>query len=322
MFDFCEKTKKESYRDLYIDRYGYVYPSCRTYEDTVIGNLADEDIYQKVMEARRELDTIQDVHERCQTEFDLVTVEFSSFCRASCIYCFQNNAAPVVRYPFYEQLMDFLSKIRMRELFTAGGEILDQPDTMAFLEQYRATFPDQWIHLKTNGCSDKVDFVTRIFNSVMVSVNGFSQASYQTLMHLEDMETMKAFCKEVSESGKTDLLVKLLVSPLDIHEMADFFNWGVSLSPKSIIYQAAYEYSYGANGQCSRRRTFLEDLKGGFWEEVIRRSNRRLEKSIRHYQADHADQKTVFFADKEVTDFLNFNPFLKDFFSTSGTYSL
>ena len=76
-------------------------------------------------------------------------------------------------------------------------------------------------------------------DSIMVSFNGFSNATYSTIMGL-DIELTKEFCKHIKQCGKINLGLKLLNSPLTIAETPEFLNWALSLDAKCICIQLAY----------------------------------------------------------------------------------
>lgn len=298
---------------LYIDRYGNIYPDCKTYCSSIIGHISDENIVDSV------LGKIFSAGEK--RIFNMVTVEFSSACHAKCFYCFQEDGKRGERYLYFGQLMDFLLKINTYWLFFSGGEILDQPDAMGFISDYRKRCPHTWIHLKTNGNADLkyVDFVGNCCNSAMISFNGFSEASCRTLMDVDIRKTIN-FCENIKENTQTNLGVKFLNSPICVAEAPNFMDWALKLNAKAIAIQTVYQYSFDAKGSSSREKNVFEGLHSEYWDNIIQRTSRNIEYVIRSYK-DKINQDTRYLsADKMTMKILQFDSEIQKMFRTDGVY--
>lgn len=298
---------------LYIDRYGYIYPDCKTYKTPIIGHLEDPEIINKVIRC------VFGTEEK--PVFNMITVEVSSLCHAKCFYCFQEDGKRGECYRYYDSLMDFLDRLDTYWLFFSGGEILDQKDAMDFMIRYRQRHPDVWVHLKTNGnaSADRVDFVSSCCSSAMVSFNGFTASSCRTLMDV-DLEKTIRFCEEVKQRQTTNLCVKFLNSPVCISELPDFLEWAIQTRAKAIAIQTVYHYSFDAAGKSSRGEHAFSGLDSPYWQQVYGRVAVRIEKVLAKY-ADVLNQDTCNLAsDKELFRLLPLSEQTRALFRTDGVY--
>ncbi len=298
---------------LYIDRYGNVFPDCKTYQSNILGHVSENDVAEKIINVMFSENEIP--------IFNMITVEVSSLCHAKCFYCFQEDGKRGEKYLYFQHLMNLLGKLQTYWLFFSGGEILDQPDAMEFIREYRDKYPDTWIHLKTNGNAgmDKVQFVGECCNSVMVSFNGFTQSSCQTLMQVELDKTIR-FCESILQNTTTNLGVKFLNSPICIGELPDFLNWALEINAKAIAIQTVYQYSFTQEGKSNREEHVFHDLSGEYWKAVYERVGKRIEGILYTYK-DILNQNTRNLAcDKKVLEILGFSEELSTLFRTDGVY--
>lgn len=296
---------------LYIDRNGYVYPDCKTYKSPIIGRIDDDDIINKINKI---------VFQGNDDIFNMITVELSSACNASCLYCFQNDGRRGKRYEFYDDLKEILPKLKTYWLFFSGGEILYQEDAMNFIREYRQIAPKYtWFHLKTNGNASKkgAEFVEECFDSIMVSFNGFSDATCQNLMRVDISETL-SFCDMVK--NKTNLCVKFLASPICICEIGKFVDWAVNINAKCIAFQTVYNYSFDINSKCSREEHVFQQLHGTYWDEVLKRSGDYLTYIIEKNKEKFNKETRYLAADKTILDVLMLDENIKKLFRTDGVY--
>lgn len=315
----CEKSFADEGTYLYIDRHGNVYPSCRTYIDPIICTVDDKealfiinkyfDLYNKAR--GKNVETLQ---------FDLITVELSNICHASCIYCFQNSGEPFEKYNYYDELLKVLLGLKSNKVFFAGGEILDQKESINFIRKYRAN-TDSWLHLKTNGhFNENMAYVVKeCFDSIMVSFNGFSETSYKTIMGINDIEITKRFCAELKRLG-VNLCLKFLCSPIDLQDIPVFLTWAFSINPQSVVLQEAFLYEHDENYTCKRIGSVFSQLSNSYWTNVYRRIaiqisevvNNLTVKNVPHFLCADEGLLKIFPLDEEV----------KNKFDTSGIYNL
>lgn len=297
---------------LYVDRYGYVYPDCKTYKTPSIAHLTEADCFEKAV------DFVFGANE--EIIFNMVTVELSSLCHAKCLYCFQEDGLRGQKYEFFDELMVFLEKVKTYWLFFSGGEILDQLDAMNFIKEYKTKNPSTWIHLKTNGNAnlDKIDFVNNYCDSIMVSFNGFTASSCDVLMDVELSKTVK-FCEEIAKNGKTNLCVKFLNSPVCINEISDFLEWSISIKAKTIAFQTVYQYNY-SGGKCNRESHMFDNLDSEYWNEIYRRIALKVENVLEKNKGTINTDICNLATDKVLFDLLKISNEHKEMFRTDGVY--
>ena len=299
---------------LYIDRFGNIYPDCKTYKTPKICHITDSDVLNRIKNA------VFDYSEaHC---FNMVTIEVSSLCQANCIYCFQSNEKRNDSYRYYDYLLPILKAFQINWLFFSGGEILVQKEAMDFMRICRSELPNTWIHLKTNGNVDLslCDFVDDVCNSVMVSFNGFSPVSYKTIMSLDIKKTI-SFCEEIKRRGKTNLGLKLLISPINIAETPEFLEWAFSCVPQCIALQVAYNYKIEENGTSSRLESTLSP-KGFsyYWDDVYERIENSCKRVLKTHESKIINLKTHLTVDKELIEIIKLNENYIEFIRTDGVY--
>lgn len=299
---------------LYIDRYGNIYPDCKTYKTDVICHITDLKALEKIN--RAVFGTV------AGGIFNMITVEVSSACQANCVYCFQRDGHRNDKYAYYDYLLSLLGQLEAYWIFFSGGEILIQKDAMDFIRKYKEKNPHTWVHLKTNGNAemDLIPFVLDTCDSVMVSFNGFSAATYKTIMNLDIEKTMR-FCMKIREAGKTNLGLKLLNSPITIAETPDFLEWALSLSPRCIALQTAYNYEVETSGKSHRLSSTLPSAKSSFyWNDVYGMIARRCDDVLAKYSGKINEDRNYLTADKEILQLLPLSPSNMKLFRTDGVY--
>lgn len=298
---------------LYINRYGNIYPDCKTYKTPAICHITDDNAVEKIKNFFGATNN---------GPFNMITIEVSSTCQAHCFYCFQRDSHRNDKYPYYDSLFPLLEQLETYWLFFSGGEILVQDDAMNFISEYKKARPDTWIHLKTNGNAGEsaISFVSNNCNSVMVSFNGFSCATYNTIMGL-DIEKTKRFCEEIKRQGKTNLGIKLLNSPITIAETPEFLDWALSLEPQCIAIQIAYNYEVEPSGKSSRLSSTLPNADSSlYWHDVYKVISKRCDNVISEYSDKINAGKNYLTADKELLQLLSLSHKNSALFRTDGVY--
>ena len=296
--------------EMYIDRYGDIHCCCKTYLGNVIGNLMDPDITEKILNyspskpckcTRGSLASAENAS--CDRKVKLASIELSSICNAKCIYCFQNDVNRNEPYKFYSQLYSLIDKLKIPKLMFAGGEILVQPDSLRFIEKIRENDPNKWIHLKSNGCSNKkmVPIVENIFNSTTITLNGFSDSTCMALMDVAFLP-VKVFCEELSRSD-ISLGIKFLCSPANISELPDFLKWSIELNPDRIIVPCARIYSCKENAPNEWKGSSFDGLNMAYWKDIYSRVGNKCKKILNNAKND-TNVRIAFDFDTEIMNML------------------
>lgn len=299
---------------LYIDRYGNIYPDCKTYKTPILCHITDSNAAEIVNKHAFGSSAIG--------IFNMITIEVSSMCNARCFYCFQSDAHRNEKYEYYDYLLPFLDKVTAYWVFFSGGEILIQDDAMSFIRKYRSINPNTWIHLKTNGHAGAYEaaFVEEVCDSIMVSFNGFSSTSYKTIMGI-DLDKTKSFCESIKSGGKTNLGVKLLNSPITVAETPEFLEWALSLKPKCIAIQNAYNYDVEPSGK-NRRLSCTLPKRGHslYWDSVYNIISERCNNTLERHYKDINNGCNYLTADKGFISLLDLSAANRPLFRTDGVY--
>lgn len=302
---------KTEFVNIYINRYGYIFPSCKTYKDLPVAHLTDKDAKAKAFE-----------HFGKEFRFYSITVELSSACHANCLYCFQHDGI-YKKYDYYNELKAFLTSVETERLFFSGGEILDQPDAITFLAELRKEIPKAHFHLKTNGNAelDKAKFIEDTFNSVVVSFNGFSDSSCRLIMGQNiDVKKTIAFVERLVSGARVNVGIKFLISPVVTAELIPFLEWALSIKPRCIIFQTAYRYLLKENGISEREGLTFSDYNNDYWTPVKSRITHQLKSLINANSVNCGYNYLA--SDKETAEVLGFNEELSSYFRMDGAYDL
>ena len=322
--NFSEEYKNYNYmcvekgiedKIFFIDRYGYIYPDCRPDKYPSICHLTDPEAVSKVNKA------IWNTEEGGL--YNCATIELCSFCHAKCYYCFQEDGARTTQYAYFKQLMNFLCQLKIKWTFFAGGEILDQPQSMDFMREYRLNQPDAWIHLKTNGNAKKelVPFIRDVCDSIMVSFNGFSPTSTRLIMDV-DVNLTKDFCLRVKNETDTNLGIKYLLSPVTVVELHDFLQWGLSVNPKSIVIQTVYKYIF-ENAKSKRIGSSFDGLDPVFWQPVYQRVAEKIDALLQEKrEIINLGGLNSLSGDREFINLLPMKESTKSLFFQDGVYRI
>lgn len=297
---------------MYINRYGYIYPDCKTYKTKPICHIKDDNSVEIVKSYYPD-----------NAPFHMITVEFNSACHANCFYCFQHDGIDNSAYHYYYELLAFLSYFNTHWIFFSGGEILVQPKSIQFIYDYRLKCPNSWIHLKTNGNADieKIQFISDCCNSVMVSFNGFSSAVYSTIMGI-DVKKAIAFCENIRLKTKTHLGLKFLNSPIALVDVPDFLDWALSLNPQCIAVQTAYNYSFTVQGESSRLNSSFDGVDEKYWRPIRQRVSTKVDKILCDNYSKINSNGNYLTADKEFLSILTLSETANQQFRTDGVYRI
>lgn len=300
---------------LYIDRRGNVYPDCKTYKTPAICTIYDQDAIETIFSSIFEI--------KDERLFNMITIETSGACQADCFYCFQRgNRFGDQRENYWEALYKIVCALETRWLFFSGGEILIQEDAIRFVRRCRKAKADTWFHLKSNGCVDEsvASLVEELFNSIMVSFNGFSRLSYETIMKV-DFDTTVRFCETIKRTTSVNLGVKFLNSPLVVNEIPSFLEWALNLRVQCLALQTAYNYEVFSDGSSKRcESTFGEIQNSSYWHYVFERTADACNRVIKRFEDSISNNCNYITADKEFLQTLRLSADCVKLMRTDGVY--
>lgn len=293
--------------EMYIDSKGDVYCCCKTYLGNRIGNLSEHNIDNKILNytpsqscrcVKGVLSSALDAN--VPNKVKLASIELSNACNARCLYCFQNGSQREKQYNYFKELETLIGVLNIPNLMFAGGEILTQKDSMAFIKQLRSQYPAEWIHLKTNGCvtREKCEYVSSVFDSVTVTLNGFSESTYRSIMNIH-FDKVKDFCEELAKK-EVSLGLKFLCSPANISELPEFLKWSINLNPDRIIVPCARIYTCQEGYPDQWKGSSFDGLNKAYWEMIFTRTGKEVSKIL-----PQISPKTEVRFDKEIKSILS-----------------
>ena len=268
--------------NLFVDAYGNLYPCPKRgmKNPYKIAGICDADCVEKLKSYRNPSCSCKYgrfVPAEDPYSIRRVSVEFGGNCSSSCTYCYQRYSGKHSRnnggstFP-YAELVSFLEKLQIQELCVAGGEVLAQPKTIDFICGFKKNHPDVQVVLKTNGFSDRYDLLGSVVDNVTISMNGFSRSTVSVIMGKNvDIERIKSFAAQAAKKCSY-CHIKYLISPANICDLPDFFNWVIDLAPDEVSFTKAMAYS--TNTDCSFYGSSFKNLNMGYWDEIIERIGR------------------------------------------------
>ena len=297
------------YEEMYVDRYGKVHCCCKTYLNNVIGHLSDPDISEKIRNyipihecvcSKGRLSSATQL--KVPSNPGLASIELSSLCNAQCTYCFQNDENKGCDYEYYDELLKMICDLGMTKLIFAGGEILIQPKSIDFLKKLRRMKPDIWIHLKSNGCHEveKIQIVENIFDSITITLNGFSNSTVSSIMRTS-FERTKEFCEQLCCRKSVAVGLKFLASPVNVCEIPEFLKWSISLKPERIIVPSARVYECKENTPTEWLGSTFNGLNMAYWLPIFDRIGDQVKTVIKNNKNNH----TILQIDNELQYLLN-----------------
>ena len=136
-----------------------------------------------------------------------------------------------------------------------------------------------------------------------------------------DIEKTKRFCEIIKKTGKTNLGVKLLNSPISISETPEFLEWAFSITPKCIVIQNAFNYTIDSSGKSIRLESTLPECDcSPYWKDVYRAIGLRCDCVLDKWYDKINKGSNYLTADKDFLNLVVLSPRNKALFRTDGIY--
>lgn len=260
------------YHELFVRNDGFIYPCCLVWgrKDMIIGHLNDDDLKQRIIEFHSichcESYKLIKARKHEQQKYDIINLELSLECQGSCAMCCVHAPEWTGEYNLYDSLDLLLKTYTPKKIIFQGGEVLIQKKSIDWISHLKAIYPFIHFVLVTNGnVSVNLATICRdLFSEVTISFVGYHPCTYKTVMGM-NVEAAKRFAESIIREGGADVTLKYLVTPLTIHEIADFCKWAISVHPKSI---------YLSNSNVIGYLNFRTGDK--YWDKIIERSANQL----------------------------------------------
>jgi len=282
------------YRSLFIKNSGEIYPCCRVWlrDDMKIGHLGEADLDDKIKNFDGHCScndyTFRKAEPNEESEHQFFNLELSLACQAKCAMCIVNAPEWRGRYELYKQHETLIDKYQPKELFVQGGEILVQKKSLRWLEHIKEKHPDVRLIAITNGNihEKKIPKVENLFAGVTITLPSFQALTYQAIAGL-DLQQAIIFAEKLAYNGKVELVLKFLITPVNIHELASFFKWSSELSTARILVSDANSTAY-----CNMKT----DDK--FWDKIFERSGIKVRKILQTQQHKLNESGTKIYMDR------------------------
>ncbi|EQB39196.1 hypothetical protein M947_08565 [Sulfurimonas hongkongensis] len=268
---------------LFIQSNGDVFPCCGTWNkpNMKIGNIRDNDLESKIkaFSAVCKCESYELVSGSSELgRYKEINIETSYACQATCAMCCVNAPESDGYYnnENYLALMKLLKLTNPDNIMVQGGEILVQNETMNWISQVKQEMSKSNITLITNGNNiKKVEYAKETFDNIQVSFVGFQNLTYKTLMGLDIKHTFN-FCEQIFNSASSNLFIKYLLSPLNLHELPLFIEWSMGINPKGVIIHDSNTSGY-------------INYKTGddYWNKIIQRTREQIVKTIHNNKHIH-----------------------------------
>ncbi|MCM1168666.1 MAG: radical SAM protein [Bacteroides sp.] len=262
---------------LYLNEKGEIYPCPRSPKNNIIGyiyerNIIDKILYYTPTECCCTIGKLRSANQEEVEQGILNTnLEIGGECNGACTYCFQKTLSTFRKhYPYFPELHTFYTKLNHLQTSTIfGGEVTIQPETLHLISSLKKLHNTK-VSIVTNGAVPQTQyrFLCDIISSFQVSFNGFSETSFKFISGIK-FEVVKAFCEYLSNSNK-NLDVKMILSPMVIHELIPFLTWAVHLNVKHIMVYYAILPSDNYEDIGCRDNSSLSELNPAYWQPIIK----------------------------------------------------
>lgn len=269
------------YERLFINADGSVYPCCHTRKPGFrrsglmrIGHAADPDLAAKLRDWDPPACACNNARLRRGRPGDrervgFLIAELSLACNAGCLMCCANSPGWQGSYDGYADLDKLLANLKPEIFSVLGGEVSAQPESLAWLERVKSTYPELRLNLTTNGQVDPRDYgrLAALFDYFAITYTGQQPETYRAVARLPDGRS-RAFAAAMIAAGKK-VSLKFLVTPVSLHELASFLTWAVALKPHGVQVGSMKLHEY-------HRRT-----PDRFWEKYVSASVARFHSELR-----------------------------------------
>lgn len=278
--DMCSRSNGEPrpchIRELFISHDGGVYPCCFVWskEFMRLGNVGDPDLERQIREfdacCACERYRFRQALPHEEADYDCINIEFALTCNARCAMCCVNAPGWKGSYNHYEGLTELITRLKPKSILVQGGEVLVQHRSLEWLQEIKSKFPSLKCGLVTNGNAGRnlVPLVERLFDTITISIVGFQSETYHTIMGLK-VEGVQQFAEELIRNARSVVILKFLLTPINVHETNLFIDWAVSIGARSIRINDSGAELY-----------MKQDTNDHFWSKVIERSGRCVRTSL------------------------------------------
>ncbi len=305
------------YKKLKIKLNGDVYPCCTSYPHTKLGNIFDEDIYDKIenSDVICECPMFKSIKRTPEDKIDLdyIHYETSNICQATCVCCTQSKNKMPNENSHLSKIKEIIEYYKPKNIIAIGGEILVQDKAFNDLFDLKQKYPEMKISTITNLCvgKERLRKAEEIFDKMTVSMLGFTELTYKNEMGLDFNKTMDNFM-DLYKNKKVKLSPKYLAMPTNLFEIIPFFNWAVNLDVEKIYLHCIIELEHIANFNTRFlywTKTFEKVEKQ--IKDIFEKNQELLISKNKHFISIHKNLAEKLNISQEYIDSLNLNNIVK-----------
>ena len=270
---------------------GDVFPCCLAKKNSLIGNIFDSDIQDKI-ESKNiicecELFKNRQIQEGEKPNIQRLHIEFSNECQAHCVCCKQHKEKMQNEDEHLSKIYQFIEKFQPKNITVIGGEVLIQKKSLEWLKMVKKNYPEISFDIVTNLCvkEEILKEAVQIFDDITVSILGFNSVSYKKIMGL-NFDTTINNINYILSNTNIKLRPKFLMMPTNVYEIAPFLEWALSTECEKIYLHNIREF----NSVCNLSdefwtNTFIQiekDIK-----RILNNNKEELKSKDRHYISLH-----------------------------------
>ena len=238
-------------------------------------------------------------------------------CQARCAHCVQalERDTRSGDQSLAEHVLKLVDEIHpsLERVFIQGGEIGIDRKSISLLRQIKEKYPHVTTRVISNACLGEADveWFTACVDEAYFSFVGFSEASYWVSSKLNLKRTVD-FVEKVVGSGTVKVVLKYLITPINIHEIHEFLEWCYRIAPDGDVLISAvtsfdkYVTTFSpisASPERGFRNRFLRWLSSppkqvtrvlassqghdlyDYWKTIISRSSGAIQEVVRQHQS-------------------------------------
>lgn len=264
------------YDELFISHKGEVFPCCQVWmcPGAKIGHIDDHDICERIKNFYYDCSCqrfrLIKASPEDRIKISSINIEFSLRCQGKCTLCSVNAPEWEGEYDYYDSLTKIMKLFNPDKLWVQGGEVLIQRKSLEWLESQKKLKPGIIIGIVTNGnvSTDMVNRIEGLFSTVYVSILGFQKETYERTMGM-DFKKMTDLVEELARRKKVSLILKYLITPINIHEANVFLDWAINLCPSTVLFIDAKTSSY-----------INSNTNDKFWMKICDRTGQKIKKTL------------------------------------------
>ena len=240
------------FRKISIRKNGNIFPCCLAWQHTLLGNIFDENIFETIehknINCECPLFKYRNIEPNEKPELKYLHLEFSNECQARCVCCAQQKEKLENEDIHLSKITEFIERYKPENIISIGGEVLIQKKTLDWLISVKEKHPEIKFDIVTNLCvkQETLERIKNVFDYMTVSILGFSENTYNSIMGLDFNRTLKNIDFMMNNTN-TKVRLKYLLMPTNMYEMNSFLNWALSKNPEKIYLHNIREFKQIAN---------------------------------------------------------------------------